>query len=310
MSLENQKKNRNGLKVVSVMLAILLWFYIVNQDESSAGSNTVQAELKYYNVPANLVVSGPESVSVKLWGSLQNTANIVAYVDLEGMDAGVHKLPVNIEAVKGAMFTSVQPKQVELRLEDIREETVPIHYEIKNPPRPGYQLKEIITVPDRCIVKGQSKLLDKVAKVVCSVDLGNSEDISSSKIALQARDAKDNVISEGIKLLPANVEVFAVVEASKDQKKIPIKAQFEGELAPGYQLGEIIVEPAEVSVLGDSINMDSLLEVLTEKINVEGSEGELIKLVKLQEIDGIMVYPSQVTVKINIKKMESEEAIE
>ena len=136
-----------GLKIICLLMAIMLWFYVVNQGGLATGKNMVQAELNYYNVPSGLTVVGPQTVSVKLWGALGDTGDIAAYVDLAGMNRGVHKVPVKVEPLKGAMFASVQPDKVEVELKELGERIIPINMKSSKKPVMVLKLREIISHP-------------------------------------------------------------------------------------------------------------------------------------------------------------------
>lgn len=89
----------------------------------------------------------PQQVSVRIWGSTGGASEIQAYVDLAGYDKGVHQVPVKLADVGGALFTSVQPKQVEITLEALGERVMSIKHEIKQSPQPGYAVTQVLLSP-------------------------------------------------------------------------------------------------------------------------------------------------------------------
>ena len=59
-------KPRNiGLKIISVVLAILLWLYVMNQGQISTRQSVLEADLNYINLSDGLTVDGPTPVSVR-----------------------------------------------------------------------------------------------------------------------------------------------------------------------------------------------------------------------------------------------------
>src|SRR5512137_1168808 len=95
---------KTGLKIASIIMALLLWFYILNQGDVPIGGKKVQVDLQYNNVAAELHAKGPTSVTVTMWGSLHGTAEIQAYVDLSGLGKGAHQVPVKLKTIQGTMF--------------------------------------------------------------------------------------------------------------------------------------------------------------------------------------------------------------
>jgi YbbR domain-containing protein len=283
-------------------MALLLWFYVVNQGGVSAGSNLLEVELKYYNPPTDLTIVGPEKVSVKLWGSFHGTGNIVAYVDLSGLAQGVHKVPVKLEPVKGAMVTSVQPDKVEIKLEELSEKTFQVKYEVKQNPQAGYQLSEVMLSFDRCMVKGEANAVWRVARVVAPIELGNIKDITAVKVKLQALDVNGKIISDGIKLLPAAVDAYIVLEKKQVSKLLAVKPQFIGKEAEGFAMGEVKSDPAQITVLGEQIRVEALNEIVTKPIDVEGKKEDFVQVVELVQPEGIIVSPARITINVKINK--------
>lgn len=302
MAEKNKRSKKIWLRVASVIMAILLWFYVVNQGDVLTGSNLVDVELKYYNPPADLTVVGPEKVSVKLWGSFHGSGNIVAYVDLSGLGKGVHKVPVKMEPVKGAMVTSVQPDKVDITLEELSEKAFQVKHEVKQNPQAGYQLTEVLLAIDSCLVKGEADAVGRVARVVAPIDLGTIKDITAVKVKLQARDVNGKTISEGIKLLPATIDAYIVIEKKQISKLISVKPQFIGKAAEGFALGEAKSDPAQITVLGDQMRVEALTEIITKPIDIGGKQEDFVQVVEMVQPEGIIVSPTRITINVKLNK--------
>jgi len=283
-------------------MSILLWFYVINQGNVASSGNMIEVDLKYHNVPAELNVSGPQKVSVKLWGSFHGTADISAYVDLSGLDKGVYQLPVKLDKVQGAMFTSVQPNKVEVTLEEMGQKAITIKYEVKQNPPTGYQLSQALLSPDRCMIKGDAQTITKVASVVAPIDLGNVKDIATVKSTLQARDVNGKAITEGIQILPTTVNVNVVLEKKQLSKKVNITPQFTGKLAEGFIMGDVKTDPLQATILGDQTRVEALNTIATKPIDINGRAEDFTQVIELVQPDGIAVVPTRVTIKVILTK--------
>ena len=299
---KRQDRKKTGLKIASVIMSLLLWFYVINQGDVTAGAKTINVTLQYHNVPAELNVSGPEQVTVKLWGSFHGTANIVAYVDLNGMGEGVHQVPVQLESVQGAMFTSVQPNQVEVTLEKLGEKTLQIKQEVKQNPPTGYQVASVLLSPDRCMVRGAAETVARVTAVVAPLDLGSIKDIATVKSTLQAIDADGKVISEGVQIVPATINVAVVLEKKQLSKKVNVKTQYSGTVATGFALGEVKSDPVQVTILGDQIRVEAINEISTKPIDISGKQEDFTTLVELVQPEGVVLSPTRISVSVTITK--------
>jgi len=301
-----EKKNKKtiGLKLISVILAVLLWFYVVNQDILNARNNSIEVDLEYCHLEEGLSVNGPDTVYIKLWGVFQETDNIAASVDLTGLGKGTYKLPVNVETVKGAMFTSVQPDKVEVTLEEIEEHGVPIDFEIKQNPPAGYELLDIITVPEKCIIKGTEDEVKKVTSIVCPVELGNVKGVSSFSGKLLARDCNGEPVSGGIKMIPDTATVYVVVNQKMGSKTVNIKPVVSGKLKEGYRLVQAAVQPDSAIVFGSETRVINIDELKTGEIDITGRRESYNLETELVVPEGVRVYPLRALVYVEINKDE------
>ncbi len=303
----DNSRERTGFKIVSVIMALLLWFYVVNEGSYQVGQNNVAVDLIYDNVQEGMQVQGPEEVTVKLWGVFQETGEIQASVDLEGKEAGVYTLPVKLHPVVGVLFTSVEPKTVNVTLEELQEIIVPVNYNISAKPPAGYQLMDVLTEPERCLIKGNQEAANQVTSVVCQVDLSAAKSIESFELKVTARDKDGNQVDGGLEIVPAAVKVIAVVDETKGYKEVPIIALSEGEPAAGYRLKNIILDTSTVKIVGSSLAVEAVKEINTGKINIGEADQSFTVNIDLQSPKGIKLYPAEVVAEIEIEKINEDE---
>jgi len=299
-------KNKIGLKIVSVFLALLLWAYIANQNQDIASQHTTGVSLRYANLGDGLVVSGPERVAVKLWGSFRETAEVEAYVDLQGLGEGTYLLPVQVKNVQGAMFASVEPDKVEVVLKRTTRHEFKIGYQVAQNPPPGYELMDVVFVPDRCLVTGDEYALKRVKRVISSLQLGNTKESTTSKVILGAVDASGDIIQKGIRITPAQVEVYTVVAQKLASKKVVVKPIMQGKLPEGSQVQEVRVDPETITLRGSEEAIAYIDEVGTMEISLEGHKQTFSQEVAIQELQDIKAYPSRVMVDVIISNSSEE----
>ncbi len=298
------KGNKLWLKIASVLLTLLLWFYVMNQGGLESGGRAIEVPLQYNNVSDELNVSGPDKVSVKLWGTTLQTDEIVTYVDLAGFDKGVYQVPVQLGSIKGAILTSVQPSKVEVTLEALNERVIEIKHVVAQNPPPGYQVSQVVLSTDRCLIKGDAAAVAAVATVTAPVELANVRDIAMLKSELQARDAEGRTITKNIELIPDIISAYVVVEKEWFSKKADISPQFNGTIAEGFVVGEVIIEPVQVTLLGDKNLVESLNGISTQSIDISGKAGSFTQITELVVPEGVMVVPSRVAIQVTINNIE------
>ncbi len=303
------KKSTIGLKLISVIMALLLWIYIGNQGGNTPRQDTVQADLQYIHLEDGLSVKqAPSKVSVTMWGNYRGSNNITAYVDLSGLEAGTHVVPVNLEPVAGAMFTRVNPKEVEVVLTRLQQREFRVEYQVTNEPPAGYELLDLAITPDKCIVSGEDNILSQVSRVICQVNLANSTGVDSLRLRLQARDARGNAINEGLRIVPETVIVHAAVNQKMISKELLIKPQFKGSIAEGYRIKTVTIEPSEISIISKQELPAEQSEILTAEIDLAGKKQSFSQEAALQIPAGAKAYPAQVLVEISIEKIPAEES--
>lgn len=301
MKAGTSKMNRKiGLKVVSVLLAVLLWAYVANQNQGLAGQSTSGVSVHYSNLGDGLVVSGPERVAVKLWGSYQEPGDIAAYVDLTGLGEGAYHLPVRLKGVQGALFASVQPDKVDVVLKQTTRHEYKVGYQVAESPPAGYQLLDVVFVPDRCLVTGEDAALKKVKRVVSALQLGNTTENTTSKVRLEALDAVGKPIRQGIRITPAQLEAYVVVAQKQSAKKVSIKPILEGSLPDGYKVLQTSVAPDTVTIRGSDEAIASIDEVGTRPISLGDRRQSFSQEIEIQDLANVKAYPARVTVDVVI----------
>jgi len=306
---DNPKKSKLGLKLVSVILAVLLWIYIGNQGGSSNRQSTLKADLEYLNLGEGLSIKqAPSQVSVKLWGTRKGSEKATAFVDLSGMEEGTHLVPVELEPIAGAMFTRVEPREVEVVLSKLQQREFRIEYQITANPPVGYELLDMVTTSDHCIITGEEDVLSRVSQIICPVDLSTTTEVSSLRFRLQARDTKGNVINRGVTIIPETVVVHAAVSEKLISKALPVKGVLKGKAAEGYQVTQVIIIPDKVNIIANRELPAQIKEINTPEIDITEKKQSFSQEVILQAPAGAKISPSRVLVEVSIEKAPEEES--
>ncbi len=298
---------KNGLKVISVIMAVLLWFYVVNLDDITPRQNTFTASLRYTNLEEGMSVILPDTVSVKLWGAVPDTEEIFAFVDLKGLKKGKYKLPVQVEPVAGALFMSVEPDTVEVIVEGEKEKGFPISHAITHNPTLGYELIDIIKNPEHCLIKGEQNAVNQVSKVICEIDLSVVTGITSISLPLKALDSSGQVIDKGIRLVPDKVNLYIVVNENMVMKEVPINPSIVGTPAEGYHLKHTKITPEKVRVIAPALIADNINELRTEEIDITGRAESFSQTGEIISPEEVNIYPDIVIIDIGIGGEEENE---
>ncbi|RJQ38272.1 MAG: YbbR-like domain-containing protein [Nitrospiraceae bacterium] len=150
-----------GLKVTAVIIAIILWFFVISKGQSEI-SIDVPVELK--NIPQGLesVKQGAKSVNVSLKGQdriLRNMklSDVRVQVDLSKAKKGRGIHYINKDDVKvppTINITGITPSSVSIVLEETVIKTVPVHAITAGSPKEGFVVSSVEIMPKDATIEG------------------------------------------------------------------------------------------------------------------------------------------------------------
>ena len=160
------------LKIVSLILATMLWMAVSNEASSEIG---LDVPLEYGNIPAQLEITGDmtNTVQVRLRGSSNvikeiSAKDIATTIDLSKMRTGekiVALSPQNVQAPFGAEVIRVNPSSVRFSLERTLAKTVPIVPTILGQPSDGYEIGQVLVSPSAIGVEGPESRVDTLSSI-------------------------------------------------------------------------------------------------------------------------------------------------
>jgi YbbR domain-containing protein len=180
------------LKLVSLAFAAVLWFFVMG--ESRMAVNYI-VPLEYENLPAGLMIANeiPTSVALRISGprALQvnlSPGDIRLGVDLKGLSAGVtsfRRLEESLNIPSGLKITRISPSYVDVKLERVRERSVPVRVVLSGAPAPGFMVQSVLATPDKVLVSGAESELKGVSEVVTEgIDLTHVQESFSQTVAI------------------------------------------------------------------------------------------------------------------------------
>ena len=284
-------KNKNNIiaKVVSVIVAIFLWYYVmglVNPEETRTYRNITVAfkNLDYLN-NSKLVNLGPSEarVSVQVKGKKSeldniNENNIKAAIDFRGCNSGQARVPVKSEIIgqyNTLQVTNVSPSEIIFNLDSVESYKKPIEIRQKGEIKENHALSNVSIDVENVKVTGPESYLAKVEKVIAEIDLTNKDKPFTISSKLYALDIKDNQIDQ-VSLYPQVVNINAQIDKTKS---VNIETDFVSHLPTSYKIVNIKTSPQKLVIKGQD-DIDTINSIKTEKIEVndavEPKTGELI----------------------------------
>ncbi len=307
--MKNRLTNNIGLKLASVLLAIVLWLVV------TSANNPVVTDY-YYNVPVTLlntdlitdsgrvydVIEGSDLISrvtVRAPRSVQNeltAENIIATADvneLSSLDTISIKLATNISnsqinSIEGSIDT------VKLKIENKRNKALSLKASISGEVESGFIPGDITTDQNLVRISGPQSVIDKVVRASVNVEVdGMSSDIVTNA-EIKLYDSDDKLINIEENNITMNIKTVGVKISIWPTTTIPVNFGVTGEPASGFRYtGEIDGNGIAVKVAGkaNAIRNISSIEVPEEILDITDMTESLVKEVDIRQYlpDGVFL---------------------
>jgi YbbR domain-containing protein len=234
-----------GLKVISVVLAALLWLLV-------SGEQTVERALRipleFTNLPPQLELVGtpPAVVDVRVRGSSGTLTRVAAgelsaVLDVRTARAGerfFHLSPEDVRAPFGVEVVQVTPASVPLTFEESLSKTVGVTVRIEGEPAPGYAVGGVTVEPATVVIVGPASALHGLTEAI-------TEPISVSGASRPVKDIVTIGVADPVVRLrqAQSAGVTIAIVAAPDEwvvRGIAVQVRNSG--------GKAMVLPADVTV--------------------------------------------------------------
>lgn len=254
----------------------------------------------------SLVLSAPQSV----WNvPLSKDDAVRAIVDLSGLEAGTHTLPVQIQITpRPVRKISQTPQFVTVTLEPLEVKELPVTLVLRGSPATGYQLSNVTINPNMVTVTGPAAAVEQVVKIRGILDVSQANQTINRSINLTALDSKDGAVS-GVSIVPGEANITQEVTQRFGYRNVVVKVVATGQVADGYRLTNISVFPPTVTVFSANPQIVSDLPgyVETLPLDITDAKDDLDMSVGLNLPEGVSVVGDQteVLVRVGVAAIES-----
>lgn len=307
--------------ILSFGLALVVWVSAVLAADPNETRVFTGIPLEVVGKAPDMLVmnSVPQSVSVTLYAPrtiLQRYATqsglIRSTLDLSGLEAGTHRLPVMVyPGLDSTRQEQVTPASLEVILDRLVSVEKPIRLEITGRLARGYQAETPTLDVEFVTVTGAESLVSQVVEARATLDITGLDEDLNLVLPLEALDENGDVV-QNIQISPESVDVFQPITLLGGYRNVVVKVITEGQIANGYRLTNISVSPPSITVFSANPQLVSDLPgfVETEPLDLDGLTDDLDARLALNLPSGITVVGEQsVLVQVNIAAIESSVSI-
>ncbi len=307
--------NDLGSVVLALTLAITVWVVATNEENPSIKDTFPDPiPVQVLNKPEGVVIF-PEIVkTVRVtvrapqtsWDRL-TAEKFEAYVDLGGLPVGRHDVEIQVTCTDPAVrILEVEPPEVSIRLEEYKEKMLGVKARVMDNPPLGYINRPPTVSPSMAKVSGPASLVDQVSQLVAEVYLWGAKETVERQVDLSAHNEKGEPVG-WVEITPPEVTVRVPIDQRRGYKEVTVRPIIEGEVASGYRISNVSVEPSNVTIFGSPLVIEGIPGYLeTAPIDVSDAKADVVERVTLTLPEGVTVLGEQsVVVTVNVTAIES-----
>lgn len=313
--------HNTGLKVTSLIFAMILWGVVMSQ------TNPARTKM-VYDVPVELTgldtLNGrglslateaeelPATVDVKLEVPMDDlsrvsTDNVSATLDFSRiMATGEHELVVELRTSYGDAISSTISR-VDVEIESLTTSIVPVQVTTVGVLDENLRLGKIVTSPAQFQITGPETDVNRVAAAVVEVDLSTvTADFNRSLVYTLVDENYEPVQSVNITSTIGNSASVSIPVYPVEEKAITFESSTTGLLKEGYYLDGIEIAPDTVRVAATQSVLDALESIPVSTIDLEGvSESFTVTLPLKKSADIVWTDVNEVDVVVRVKEEEA-----
>ncbi|MCM1497455.1 MAG: CdaR family protein [Clostridium sp.] len=311
--------NHFGLKVLSLIFAILVWVVVANVDDYKTtkqisgiviefvNGNAITEKSKVYEVPdgatVDIVVKGRRSVVEKL-----TNEDFKAVADLSKMSV-TNAVAVEVSAISSYiardLTISYNDNAVIVAVENKIEKQFPITVRAGSDVADGYAIRSKSATPNLITVKGAESVVNNIAEVVVDVETAGANHNLTANAKPVFLDSSGKVI-DATKFEYDVTDVNVTVEIMQT-KQLSVKVKTTGEPHEGYTIASIDYQPTTILVVGETEDLARVDEIVIDDVDVTQCNRDLETSVVISDYlpSGIMLAENveEIMIKVMIERV-------
>ena len=273
-------RNDTSIRVISVLISILLWMYVVSINDPSVSVTLKGIPVNVTNNKAfdasglKIIARSVEKIDVKIDGrhsevSKVSANDIKATVDVSKItSAGTYELDVVLNSPESGMkYTNVTAGKVKYFVDYIVAVYKDVEVSTTGTPKEGYMVESVTTEETKVSVRGPKSVVDTGVKAVAILDVNGADDDISQNCSFKVVDSKGKEIDMTyVTTTVTEIPVDVKFTQTKEVKTNPVFTN--SELLEDY---DITVSPETIKIVGPATVIKSVTVLDSALIEIDGS---------------------------------------
>ena len=298
--------NNLSLKILSLIVAIFIWLLVINVDNPIITKTFVVTDVQLLN-EAYIDADGkmcmrdeeqqPIRVTIKAKRKILDDIPVMeirAVADLQqavSLDTTPVMVPITASVGKiPAENIQVSPQNLSLHIEDKETQEFVVTVTTNNTrPDKGYEIGNLISNPEKIRITGPTSLINKIDKVVASVNVnGAVADVTQETDVTVIDKNGEEFSSQDLNYLNVS-KVYVSARLWKVRTDVKISAECSGSTAEGYQVESVTTTPNVISVAGSDEALSALAEqnntiwIPADAIDISGKDKDHEEKINISE---------------------------
>ncbi|MBR1819992.1 MAG: hypothetical protein IJ769_00040 [Clostridia bacterium] len=309
--------NNLGYKLLSLLLAILLWNYVITTNTSITRVKTLYGLTGSVNGQSTLnsnqlaltedptgalsgltvTVEAPQADYSKV-----SSGNVQVMLDLSSVrNTGTQEVPLRATSTYGRV-RSISPQSLTLTFENLDSRNVTVNPVIEGEAE-GYWYNVGRSNPSLLTVSGAASVVQSIASARVNVDVTGMNSSAVKVLPYTLLDADGNEISQT--MLNRSTSSISVSLDIYPYRDIPfttdVASLVTGQPAAGYVVDSVSIQPESIQVAADQELLDSLTELMIDPVSVNGASQSFSARATVSQLSDFKnVSSEQVYVNVNI----------
>lgn len=290
----NLLKNNWKQKLLSLILAIVLWGFVVAGENPTVTTRMTEVPIVIDNAEdlenkgLVLMPNYRKYIDVMISGKRNQIINMTpshirVTADLAGLGEGTHNIRLKYSLPTGVNLES-ESQIISAEIQKLISKDFSINVDkVGNLPA-GYLIESIKATPEKITLRGARSTIDSITNLSASLTLNQVEDdivTNVDVVAMNSEGQKVDNITYGQKFVNLTALILK-------QKEVSININTATDtLNPDYKLKNIAINPSKVYIKGKKELVDKLKEVDTQDIDLSDVSKSGVRKVKLELPSGI-----------------------
>jgi YbbR domain-containing protein len=298
--------NNLSLKILSLIVAIFIWLLVINVDNPIITKTFVVTDVQllneaYIDADGKMCMRDEEQQPIRVTIKAQrkilddiSVMDIRAVADLQqavSLDTTPVMVPITASVGKiPAENIQVSPQNLSLHIEDKETQEFVVTVTTNNTrPDKGYEIGNLISNPEKIRITGPTSLINKIDKVVASVNVnGAVADVTQETDVTVIDKNGEEFSSQDLNYLNVS-KVYVSARLWKVRTDVKISAECSGSTAEGYQVESVTTTPNVISVAGSDEALSALAEqnntiwIPADAIDISGKDKDHEEKINISE---------------------------